>query len=69
MAQYVDALLSIARDPQATIAEFAWMNLLFQREGDSGSFAVGAKFNPYCDFSQKKIETSSDEDDFEPIKF
>ena len=70
MAQYVDALLSISRDPQAKIADMSWMHLIAQREGDVGVFAVNAQFEPYCDFSQKHIVVAeTDDDDDEPMKF
>lgn len=70
MAQYVDALLSISRDPQARIADMSWMHLIAQREGDIGTFAVNAQFEPYSDFSQKHIVVAEDDDDDDvPIKF
>lgn len=67
MGQYVDAMCSISRSQEERDAGIAKINLILQREGDLCDFTINAQFSPYCDFSQKHVETVYDDD--EPMKF
>ena len=68
IAQYVDALLSIAQDAQAKVAEMLYIFLLAQREGDVGNWVINFQFNPFIDFSEKKISRVGIEDSDDSIE-
>jgi hypothetical protein len=53
VAQYVDALLSIAQSKADKDAALAKIYLLAQREGDVGEFPIRFQFDPFIDFSQQ----------------
>ncbi len=62
IAQYVDALLSQSQNPQQLLAEMMFLNVLAQREGNTGSFPINFKFDP-INFEQKDMITLEDLDD------
>jgi replicative DNA helicase len=68
LAQYVDALLSIAMDKKDKISRLANIFLLAQREGDIGNFPINFQFEPYIDFSQRACVTRTPEEDNDGVQ-